>query len=245
MNIASGHFAYQRHYGPVAQMLPRRPKQFPVYYRGKPYHRRNGRNGKRGRKTYMEYKEIKFHDIDVVDVTIAADGNIAEDSILTIAQGDTSTTRTGRQIFVKSVLWRYELLLPSSTATGATSDTVRVVMYLDHQANGASAAVTDIMSTNDFQSFKNLHVGTRFSILHDKTYSLNTGGFAGNGTAQDSAEVRRNGRMFKEFKRHVPILYNSTAGIISEMEQKNIGILLFSRAGLVGFDSKVRVRFHD
>ncbi len=212
----------------------------PYRRRHRPY--RNGRKGRR--KTYMEYKEIKFHDLDVNDAVVAVNGTIAEDSILTIPQGDTSITRDGRQIFVKSVFWTYRIELPSVTSPGTTSDTVRVIMYVDNQANGAAAAVTDILATDDFQSFKNLHVGSRFRILHDKTYHINTQGFAGDGTTQDSAEVGRGRSMYYEFKRHLPVLYNSTAGVITEMEQKNIGVLLLSLSGLCSFASKVRVRFH-
>ncbi len=193
----------------------------------------------------MEYKEIKFHDIDVDDGVVAANGTIAEDSILTIPQGDTSITRSGRQIFVKSIYWRYQIELPSSTDEASTSDTVRVIMYIDHQANGATATVANILATDNFQSFKNLHVGSRFSFIHDKTYQMNTMGMAGNGTANDSAEVKRGKTVYHAFKRHLRIMYNSTAGVITEMEQNNVGVLLLSLSGLCAFTSKVRVRFHD
>ncbi len=203
-----------------------------------------GRNRGRKRKTYMEYKEIKFHDVDVDDATIAANGTIAKSSILTIAQGDTSVTRSGRQIFVKSILWRYQIQLPNATAAGGSSDSVRVIMYLDRQANRAAATVTNILASDNYLSFKNLHVGSRFGILYDKTHSLNSS-ISGDGTTVDTSVVNRDGRYFKEFKRHIPILYNSTVGALTEMEQKNIGVLLLSSAGLCQFLSKVRVRFHD
>ncbi len=197
------------------------------------------------RKTYMEYKEIKFHDIDVNDAIIAANGNIAEDSILTIAQGDTSSTRDGRLIFIKSVMWRYRIVLPVAAAMTSTSDEVRVIMYIDSAANQATAAVADILATDNVQSFKDLHHGGRFTFIHDKVFRISSLAGAGNGTSDSAGEVIRGHTMFKNFKRHLPIHYDSTAGSITEMTRNNIGVLLLSSDGLCVFTSKIRVRFHD
>ncbi len=194
-----------------------------------------------GRYNKTTSGELKFHDIDVDDALIAAGGTIAEDSILTIPQGVTEIQRLGRKCVVKSINWRFAMVLPTSTDVTDSGDFVRVIMYQDKQTNGAAAVALDILETNDFQSFRNLANVGRFTILMDREYELSSRSGAGNGTANDYGEDRIIDSFFK--KCNIPIEYDSTTGAITEMRTNNIGVLLLSAGGLVNFDSKMRVRF--
>lgn len=188
--------------------------------------------------------ELKFHDVDLDDAVIAAGANVTA-SINLIAQGVTESTRVGRKCTIKAINWRYSVTLPSINAgTGtAEGDTVRVILYLDKQANGATAANTDVLESADYQSFNNLANKGRFKIMHDKTYSLNYAALGSDGTTMDAAAVRCDDAFYK--KMSIPIEFDSTTGAITEIRSNNFGVLLCSANGVAGFASKFRLRFSD
>ncbi len=190
-------------------------------------------------------REMKFHDIDINDAVVQAGGNIAEDSCNVIAQGVTESQRVGRMCHVKKIMWRWELVLPTTAVAADTCDVVRIVLYWDRQTNGAAAGVTDILETDDFQSFNNLAHRKRFKILYDKTIAMNCESGSGRGTTDTlSYGCRiRTGSFYK--KCHIDIEFDSTTGAITEQVSNNIGVLLVSSAGKTGFNSKMRLRFTD
>ncbi len=186
--------------------------------------------------------ELKFHDIDLDDAAIAAGANVTN-SVNLIAQGTTESTRIGRKCTIRSINWRFQISKAISTGGSSAADAVRVIMYLDKQANGATAVNTDILESADFQSFNNLANKSRFRTLMDRTYDMNSMAGGGNGTAEDYAEIRVNDTFFK--KCNIPIEYDSTAGAITEIRSNNIGVILMSQSGTSGFSSKIRLRFSD
>ncbi len=186
--------------------------------------------------------ELKFHDLSIDDPVIATGGTIAIDSVNKIAQGTTESTRIGRKCTLRSINWRFRICLPAATDGASASDTVRIILYLDKQANGATAAVTNILESADFQSFNNLANKTRFRTLMDRTYTLNAS-ISGDGTTIDTSQVDLDDSFFK--KVNLPIEFDSTAGAITEIRSNNIGILTISSNGLAGFDSSMRIRFSD
>ncbi len=190
--------------------------------------------------------ELKFFDLTVDDAVIANTGTIT-DSINKIVQGVEEVQRIGRKCTIRSINWRYRLQLPEQDA-GATppqGDTVRVILYLDKQANGATVgAVTDILETANWQSFRNLANVGRFVILCDKLHVLNYETLASDGAGLVSAiQVVKDFTFFK--KVNVPIEFSSTTGAITEIRSNNLGVLLISSNGLPGFFSQFRLRFSD
>ncbi len=194
----------------------------------------------RGRRASPE--ELKFHDVDVDDAVISAAGEVFN-SVNLIAQGVTESQRIGRKCTVRSIGWRFRIDLPASEAATNTIDNIRVIMFLDKQANGATASVTDILEVANYQSFNNLANKGRFRTLMDRNYDLVAQAAGGDGTTEDYGEDVISDTFFK--KCNIPIEFNSTAGVIAEIRSNNIGILLISSKGLAGFDSKVRLRFAD
>ncbi len=186
--------------------------------------------------------ELKFHDLDIDDATIATNGTISQASCNIIVQGTSESQRIGRKCTLRSINWRFNIRLPEGTAVTTTSDTIRVIVYLDKQTNGAAAAVTDILESDDFQSFNNLSNKSRFRTLMDRTYDLNTD-LSGDGTTVDSPRLNMNDSFFKKI--NTPIEYDSTTGAITEQRSNNIGVLLLSKNGLCTFVSKMRIRFSD
>ena len=186
--------------------------------------------------------ELKFHDVDLNDAVVAAAGGITN-SVNLIAQGTTESTRIGRKATIRSINWRFNMILPISTAAADTADTLRVIMYLDKQCNGATAAITDILESADFQSFNNLANKSRFRTLMDRTYDFVAEAGGGDGTTEDYGQDLQNDSFFK--KVNIPIEYDSTAGAITEIRSNNIGVLLITQAGNIAFGSKIRLRFSD
>lgn len=205
------------------------------------YYRRSGYYGRFSAPS----GELKFHDLDIDDATVAANGTIAEDSCVGIAQGTGESQRIGRKVTIRSLFWRYHLQLPTINAgtSTAVSDVVRVVVYQDSQTNGAAAAVTDILETDNYQSFNNLANSGRFKILYDKQHVLNYTALGSDGTTMDAASNMRTGSFYK--KCNIPIEYSSTTGAITELRTNNIGVLLLSRNGVCEFESKMRLRYSD
>ncbi len=200
----------------------------------------------KGRKANGTLQETKFHDLDIDDPTIAVNGTISQVSCVTIAQGTTESTRIGRKIIVRHIGWKFNMLLPSAASAGSTSDTVRVILYLDKQTNGATATVTGILETDDYQSFNQLANKSRFRTLMDRTYDLNSPSITDlTGPSTNTSEFRIHDSLFKRL--NIPIEYDNsfTTGVIGTMRSNNIGVLLLSHSGFVTFESKMRVRFSD
>ncbi len=189
--------------------------------------------------------ELKFHDLDIDQDPPATAGTIAEDSCVTIAQDMTESTRIGRKCVIRSINWRFRIVKKVSTAAADTSDVCRVILYLDKQCNGVTAAVTDILESADFQSFNNLANKSRFRTLMDREYALNSCAGGGDGTTEDYGENVTIDSFFKNC--NIPIEYDNSAttGAIATVRSNNIGVLLISQDAKCSFSSKMRLRFSD
>ncbi len=189
--------------------------------------------------------ELKFHDVDLDDATVASGGTVTP-SINLIPQGVTEKTRVGRKCTLKAIQWNYTVSLPESDAqaTPGAGDVLRVILFLDKQANGATATVLNLMETADYQSFLNLSNSGRFRILSDTRHSLNYATLASDGAGVvSSAQVLREQKYYKSCS--IPIEFDSTTGAITEIRSNNIGVLLISKNNAAGFASKFRLRFND
>ncbi len=209
------------------------------------YGARRPRGGQRGYLRTGGYygRETKFHDVDLDDAVVANTGAVTP-SINLIPQGVTEIQRDGRKCTITKIQWRCRVQLPETDAAAdpAQGDTLRMIMFLDKQANGATAATLDFLESTDFQSYKNLANSSRFWTIFDKTVSINYAGLASDGAGVVSqAKVTRNYSFFK--KCVIPLEFDSTTGAITEIRSNNIGVLLISENGVVGFGSKIRLRF--
>lgn len=196
--------------------------------------------------------EMKFIDFDIDVNPVTSAGSIPNNgSLVLIAQGATESTRIGRKSVIRNILWRYSIVLPGTAGVNAMvndSDTLRIILYLDKQCNGVTATAggnDGILNEALIHSFNNLVNKGRFTILMDRTTSINhlTGG--SDGATGDTSEVVIDGTFFK--KCNIPIEYDNsdTDGSISTIKSNNIGVLLFSRRQLVRIESIMRMRFTD
>ena len=168
------------------------------------------------------------------------------DSVNKIPQGTTESTRIGRKCTINKISWNAEITLPEklASATPGIPDVLRVILFVDKQANGQTASTSDILVGNKQNSFRNLANSNRFWMLHDKDYVINYGSGApdGAGNYTQSRVVR-----FVNINKNVeiPIEFSDVTGAMSEIRSNNIGVLLISTNGQCGFESKMRLRFKD
>ncbi len=209
----------------------------------KGYERLGGYYGRFNLTSTNQHPEYKFHDLDINDPTVSATGTIVEDNVVEIVQGTTESNRIGRKLTVKSIDWRLFIQLPATSVPGATSETVRVLLYLDKQCNGTAAVVLDILETADFQSFRNLANTGRFRVLMDRTYDLNSSSGSYDGTNDQFGEHIVNDAFHKNCT--IPIEYSGVNGLISEIRSNNIGVLMISSSGLSQCSGKMRIRYSD
>ncbi len=190
--------------------------------------------------------ELKFHDLDINDSAIAIGATIAEDSCITIAQGTDESTRVGRKVTVRSLHWRFSIAQNSvaDSADPPKGDVVRILLYLDKQANGATAATTDILESADYQSFNNLANKRRFRTLMDRTYTVGYDLSQPDGTNTGAYPETLQEDSFHK-KVNIPIEYTGSTGAIAQVTSNNIGVMTLSKNGTATFESKMRVRFSD
>lgn len=222
------------------------PKRKRISAQAQRVQRRRTSDTRREYRRFASTAEMKFHDLDIDDAVVAGNGTIQAD-LLTIPEGNGEEQRIGRKLTIKRILWRYNVLLPTTATAGNTSDIIRVMLILDKQANGAQPAITDILESDDYQSFNSLANSQRFRILYDKTHAISCGAGSGRGTADTLSygETELQDSFFKSC--NIPIEYDNSlaTGAITTIRSNNITALLLSRGGLTGFTSKIRFRFTD
>jgi len=184
--------------------------------------------------------EVKFHDVNP-DGDIAVDTSIIQANCNAIAQGFNQVQRVGRKCTIVGIDWKYVITLPATEDRTEGEDIVRIMLYVDKQANGLTAVAsgaTGILIFNDVLSFENKSNQERFEVLMDKTIAMNSPGGAGDGSAIDLL-----GR--KEYEE-----YHLECNIELEFDEEatfprtnNVGVLVASDHGFCQLESQMRVSF--
>ncbi len=229
--------------------------------RGRGTHRRMGASAKKTRTyvrpaargtlrvggyygRYANGGEKKFFDTVRAGFTPSATGTIANLSLNLIPQGVTENSRVGRKCTITKIMIRGELTANTTATVANTSSIIRVIIYLDKQANGATAAVLDILETADEASFNNLSNSKRFKVLSDQRHPMICPSGAGNGTTQEFGESITPYFWVKK-KCSMPIEFSSTTGAITEIRSNNIGVLCIQTTANANISYTARVRFSD
>ncbi len=189
--------------------------------------------------------ELKFFNTTPNDAVVATGFDVIS-SVNLIAQGITENTRIGRKCTIKHIAWRYTVSLPEidAQATAGPNDTIRVVLFVDKQCNGATATGPDIFEIDQYQSFTNLANQNRFRILHDRTVTLSYTSLASDGAGVVSSSGVRKDYIFNK-SCSIPLEFSDVTGAITEVRSNNIGIAIGGDTGVAGFISRMRLRFSD
>ncbi len=208
--------------------------------------RQRTRSRVRGR-TAKTYGELKFFDTSFSDAIVSATGTVIP-SLSLIAQGVTETERIGRRCTIRVIQMNFTISLPTLTAQAVPPphDVVRIIVYVDHQTNGATIGVsgpTGFLNAADYLGYRELVNGKRFTTIMDRSYALAYTAGTGITASQDYASVAVQDSLYKKVT--IPIEYHGSAGAITEMRGNNIGFLAISQNGNGGFIGTMRLRFSD
>jgi len=179
-----------------------------------------------------------------LDTTITNSADVTSGTVLSslnlVPQGTTDVTRIGNKITATNINIHGIATLDSSL-TAPTAANFRVIVFIDYQANGATAAVTDILKTASIVSFRNMDQVDRFKILEDFVIRL-TPGVIGS-IASDNCNMR----WAVNKKVNIPIHFSSTTGAITELKSNNIGLLFIADSALVNVTTLgiARVKYID
>jgi len=178
----------------------------------------------------------------------AADRGLVGDAVARrqrlVAQGDGQNERIGHKICIKKAMFRLRVNLLNQASATPTGATLRILIVLDKQCNGAVAAVADIITDADVYGFNNLDNTDRFVILKDKWVTVNPMTFASTGptNALNEKFVKIN------IPLNIPINYNATAstGALSTQRSNNILVCAASTSvNNVSLTGTYRIRYTD
>lgn len=198
----------------------------------------------RGRKTSRccGDGELKFLDT-AQSVTTPGNNGTVYTNLVVIPQGDTESMRNGRKVQLKSISIRGSLYIEPQTSTANTSDVVRIMLVQDKQANGLVFTAPMVLAgTPTYNNFRNLANTSRFNVLYDKSFVINSVG----GVAADTFETRKVWNINR--KLNLPMEYDATAttGAITTQRSNSLAILAISENGALSkIDYTARVRYSD
>lgn len=191
----------------------------------------------------MRGGELKFFDGVKTSTASATGGAIASASLNLIPEGTTQSERIGRKCTVRKIHLDGSMRIPASTANTSADDIVRVMLYQDKQANGATATVANILQSAAWNSFRNMTEVGRFNILKNKVVTINSMGSGGNGTSNFT--LPRTVHWKININCNIPLEFNNTTGAITEIRSNNIGVLVISEQGDAVYSYRWRIRYSD
>lgn len=175
--------------------------------------------------------ELKFVDNSVTGALLPSTMTVAQ-LLNGLAPGSTASTRIGRKVIMRSLLFKYRYSLQPTTTQGGK---VRIMLVYDKQANAAAPVATDILLSTNFTSQNNLSNRDRFVVLCDhisEPISVN-----GNWTGT--------GEVYKRFS--LETMFNAgTAGTIGDITSGSVYLVYGTTstfgvaAPSIDWDSRVR-----
>lgn len=161
--------------------------------------------------------ELKSVDTTVAGAVINATG--ALNLVNGIARGDDINERTGREVTLKSIHCRFE---PYSTATTGQDQWGRIIVVYDRQTNGAAMTIAQLLTAVTPIAMRNLENRKRFSVLYDKTFTLNS-------SILGAVQVpEAGGHKYFEFYRRLnhPMVFNSgDAGTVADITSGSVYVI--------------------
>jgi len=193
-------------------------------------------------KARLALPELKAFDT-AVNFLFDNTGEVPATGQLSLVQtGDAFNNRDGAVIQVKSLQLRGEAVYAPAAAVNAAT-TVYLYIVQDRQANGAAAAITDVLTSNDMRlALGNVPNQYRFKIL--KRIVLPLVASAGVTTAYNKVVVPVD--EYLKFVTPIEMRYTASAGAITDVASNNIFLLAGADAetdDLVSFTGTARLRF--
>lgn len=183
--------------------------------------------------------ELKYKDTDINSVAPTTGAIVpAGGTFVDVSVGTGPSQRIGRQIRVKSL---NAYLTCTRSATVNANDTLRLIWLLDTQCNGTVPTVLDVLSTANYNSFRNMANSKRFVVLRDEEIDIASNAF--DGTNFSSISKQRN--FYRRL--NLSIEYDATVntGVVTTIRSNNLLLLAISMRGSTSVVGTVRVRYED
>lgn len=176
--------------------------------------------------------ETKFFDQFVNGTALAGAG--VSDYLTAIAQGDTALTRTGNVIWPTSVQIRLDI---STDIDLLSSTQIRLILFWDHQPDGAAPVLTGANTTQSLLDIgtildstiapRNYNTIKRYTVLFDKRYTIVPQVVATTvaGATTQVLSITKQVDIFKKLSRQVK--YNNTSGAITAAVTNALHFALF------------------
>lgn len=190
--------------------------------------------------------QIKYLDTATNGTAISTTGTIVN-SLIQIPIGTTDVTRIGNKVDIVS--WGVHFTFSCDNQVAATpgpiiNNNVRLILYVDHQANGAAATPTDILTTASLSSYRNMDQVERFKVLFDRYYCFVPQCAYWDGT---NGQINTgSSKWFKAlFKMNLPVHFSGSTGAMTEIKSNNLGMLLISDVSSMNYSMQHRVKYRD
>lgn len=196
----------------------------------------------RGRRASLG-GELKYFDTSLAATNVPQVG-VVNPNLVIVPQGDAENNRIGRKINIRSIWLKGTIFLNVSATAAAATDTVRMILVQDKQANGAVFTVADVLQNTDYIGFRNLANTSRFNILWDKTYNMSAMAVFTATPAGLPTEKALN--MY--VKCNIPIEYDAalTTGVITTQRSNSLAVLMISENNNVSqVEYRCRIRYSD
>lgn len=204
------------------------------------FNRRAGYYGRFGAnaRNLGNIPENKFFDT-TLGFTVDATGEVpATGQLNLIPQGDTESTRDGRQCSIDSIQIKATVYL--DPAAGAGTSQACLMLVQDTQCNGAAAAAGDVMTGTNFSvNMINLANSKRFKIIKKWDMSFNPG-------AGVNGAIAPMIKYIKYYKKcNVPLEFSAATGALTEIKSNNLFLLASSVAtdDVIVVNGTCRLRF--
>ncbi len=176
---------------------------------------------------------VEYKLIDTSTTTaILSGGNIV--GLNYIGQGDTNITRTGNQIKIVSILFKYFIGINPA----ATNTTVRIMLVIDKQTNAAQAAQSDLLedSTGQGAIVSPIQIDNkfRFNIIYNRVHQMSISG-------------KQNTYSNRYIKKELKIRYNGSGSTVASVTSNNLLLFMWSdeSSNTPTIESHIRLRFVD
>lgn len=185
--------------------------------------------------------ELKFFDTEL-NFSLDATPEIPIPSLNLIPAGTTESTRVGRKCIIKSIFIRGYFIMQSSSDT---SDTTRMIVAQDMQANGAAPQASDLIEiggTYPVVGNRDLANVSRFKVLNDDFTGHNANVMVASGTLSGPYTTPFKWGM----KCNIPLEFSGITGAITELKSNNLFIYASARKDDVTiFQGTCRIRYSD
>lgn len=194
-------------------------------------------------RNMLEKKSIVVQNVIGASGIPTATGRVDPIGSFNIVQGTGDGNRTGNFVQIDKIWLRFACNIP----TGTPSSLYRVVVFQDKQTNGATPAVTDLIETGTggmLAGYNDDNVnkvgGTRFNILRDELFTINSG--VGASDATSAVAYRTFSMVLKgPFKIH----YDTNTTAIADIVSGEINIATFANGTNAVVQCQCQIAFVD